>query len=653
MIDLLGGNLCPQNMRTPECPALDSLLSLLTKIPAVVWLTDLDSRFTSISGLEFQQLNLDSKEFIGASIESLFSCTSPYQDSLAAHHKAIQGQHSAFSTEIKGRLLDGHVEPLRGLGGVITGVIGLAFDTTAGLVIDRAIRLSERNYRSFVDEAPFAICRATLSGQLLQINPAMLEILKYPLTGELLERDLPSVFVVPGHFEEIRETLVDAGALQGFESSWRAKDGREIQVCISGRAVRDDAGEVQYLDVVAENVTERKQLEAQLRQAQKMQAIGQLAGGIAHDFNNLLTIINGQAEVLMLRDLEPDVLVRLEEVKKAANRAATLTGQLLAFSRRQVLQSKVLDLNRVISDMSRMLRRLIGENIELRFNPAKRLGRIKADPHQIEQVLMNLVVNARDAMPRGGRLTIETSQVYFPARSPSDPAVMNPGEYALIAVTDTGHGMDQDTLARIFEPFFTTKKPGEGTGLGLSVVYGIVEQSGGDIRVESQVGRGSTFKIYLPCVDVLESTQPESAPKVSPRGSECILLVEDDQSVRDLVAAQLESLGYQILTAHDGSAALEMMNGHAGNVDLLLSDIIMPNLGGRELARELKKTRSNLKVMFVSGYPGHEVPEQDLQFPDAAFLAKPFSMEMLAKTVRHALDGVATNKAAAQLIDFP
>jgi PAS domain S-box-containing protein len=340
MIDILEGNLCPQKVRTPDCPALDSLLSLLAKIPSVVWMTDLDCRFTSISGLEFQQLNLDSKDFVGASIESLFSCSPLYQDSLAAHRKAVQGQHAAFNTEIKSRLLDGHVGPLRGLGGVITGVIGLAFDTTAGLVIDRAIRLSERNYRSFVDEAPFAICRATLSGQLLQINPAMLEILKYSFTEELLERDLPSVFVVPRHFDEIRAALVDAGALQGFESSWRARDGREIQVSISGRAVRDDAGEVQYLDVVAENITERKQLEAQLRQAQKMQAIGQLAGGIAHDFNNLLTIINGQSEVLMLRDLEPDVLLRLEEVKKAANRAATLTSQLLAFSRRSTRFSR-------------------------------------------------------------------------------------------------------------------------------------------------------------------------------------------------------------------------------------------------------------------------------------------------------------------------
>jgi CheY-like chemotaxis protein len=403
--------------------------------------------------------------------------------------------------------------------------------------------------------------------------------------------------------------------------------------------VRDETGQVEYLDVVAENVTERKQLEAQLQQAQKMQAIGQLAGGVAHDFNNLLTVIGGQVEVVLLRGLDADVKLRLEEVKRAGNRAAKLTSQLLAFSRRQVLQSRVLELNRVISDMSRMLTRLIGEHIELTFIPGDDLGRVKADPHQIEQVLMNLAVNARDAMPRGGRLTIETAHLKIAALSSPETGGIAPGQYVLIRVVDTGHGMDQSTMSRIFEPFFTTKKTGEGTGLGLAMVYGIVEQSGGHIRVESNVGHGSTFKIYLPCVAEVETNLPAPVSAASPGGSEGILLVEDNQSVRELAAAYLQGLGYRVLTAHDGSVALRLMETHSGDVDLLLSDIMMPNMGGRELVRELKKSRPSLKVVFVSGYVGHEAGQQDLSFPDAAFLAKPFSMQTLARTVRHALDG--------------
>ncbi|MDE3109994.1 MAG: PAS domain S-box protein [Acidobacteriota bacterium] len=526
------------------------------------------------------------------------------------------------------------------------GAVVLYQDITQRKFIERQLQLSERNYRSFVDDAPYAICRITLSGQFLQVNQAMLETLKYDFSDDLLQKNLPSIFAVPECFDDFRGALLDAGAIQGFESIWRQNDGGEIQVRVSGRAVRDEYREVQYLDVVAEDVTERKHLEEQLRQAQKMQAIGQLAGGVAHDFNNLLTIISGQAEVVLLRDLDKDTKLRLEEMKRAANRAARLTGQLLAFSRRQVMQNKVLGLNRVIGDVSRMLVRLIGAHIELTFIPGEGLGRVSADPHKIEHVLMNLAVNARDAMPRGGRLTIETTEVKMTDGSSSEIGAFAPGRYVLIKVIDTGHGMDQATLSRIFEPFFTTKKIGEGTGLGLAMVYGIVEQSGGHIKVESAVGRGSTFKIYLPCVDEAESDLPAPVSVLSPGGTESILLVEDNESVRELVAAHLQNLGYRVLTACDGSVALNVMDVHSSDVDLLLSDIMMPNMGGRELAGELRKRCPALKVVFVSGYAGDDSAQQDLGFPDAAFLAKPFSMEALARTVRHALDGTSITQSA-------
>ena len=638
-MELLAGDLCPEKAEPSSCAALASLLSLLAKIPAVVWSTDSECRFTTLAGAGLRELGVDGKDHVRTTIASLFSCSTLDEAALRAHQKALQGEHGTFHAEVNGHVLEAHVEPLRGSDQAIIGVIGVALDRTERLVADRALRLSEQSYRSLVEEAPYAICRVTMSGQLLQVNPAMLEMLGYDTSAELLERDLPLIFAAPADFDELRRALLEAGAFQGLESTWVRCNGQEIRVSVGGRAVRSQAGEVLYLDVIAQNVTERKQLEAQLRQAQKMQAIGQLAGGVAHDFNNLLTVIGGQVEVVLLGTVDVDVQFRLEEVKRAAERAATLTRQLLAFSRRQVLQNKVIDLNRVISHMSQMLTRLIGENIELTFVPGDEVGHVKADPNQIEQALMNLAVNARDAMPQGGRLTVGTSHVRIGAGPAQQPGAIEPGEYVLITVKDTGHGMDRHTQSRIFEPFFTTKKTGEGTGLGLSMVYGVVRQSGGHIQVESEPGRGSTFKIYLPCVGGSEPVQPAPVPVVSPRGNESILLVEDEEGVRDLMAMHLRSLGYRVLTAHDGAAAVDVIQSHPGTIDVLLSDIVMPRMGGRELAKELKRSVAHLKVVLISGYAGHAVAEKDLGFPDATFLPKPFSMHALAQTIREVLDG--------------
>jgi len=340
------------------------------------------------------------------------------------------------------------------------------------------------------------------------------------------------------------------------------------------------------------------------------------------------------------KSLEPDLQRQLSQVRQAAERAATLTRQLLAFSRRQVLQTKVVDLNQNISSLTGMLARLINANIELRFVPGHGLGYVRIDPNQIEQVLMNLAVNARDAMPDGGRLTIETAN----ARIVSSGSGPDAGDYVSITVRDTGHGMDPETQARIFEPFFTTKPAGKGTGLGLSMAYGVVKQSGGHIKVESAPGRGSAFVIYLPRVEAPEPANHCNSTTATRGGSETILVAEDDDTVRELVSGHLSSLGYRVLTAADGLAALKAARSHHGAIDLLLTDLIMPRAGGRELAVQWRRERPAVKVIFVSGYAGHRTAARDLEIPDAWFLPKPFSLDLLAKTVRGALDSHAIGR---------
>lgn len=609
-------------------------------MPAFLWATDVGLRFTSLNGAGLRATNLSISNFLGKSVDALFRSAKPSEKALQAHRDALQGQIGSFDVELNGRDLEAQVEALRDPDGSIAGVIGVALDVTGRAVAERALRLSEQSYRLLIEEAPYAICRATDSGQLLQVNRVMLEMLGYGPGSEadLLVCDLPQIFAVPGGFSACRDGLVNGCTVQGFETKWFRRDGQEIQVQVGGRAVRDAQGRISYLDLLAENITERKHLEERLGQAEKMQAIGQLAGGVAHDFNNLLTVIGGQIEVMLGKTLDSDLQHRLEDVKRAADRAAALTKQLLAFSRRQVLQSKLFDINQLIEHLSRMLRRLLREDIELTIVPGHDPGSVRADPNQIEQVLINLVVNAQDAMPGGGRLTIETAKVAM-GESPWQPGALEPGEYVLISVRDTGQGMDRDTQARVFEPFFTTKKVGAGTGLGLSTAYGVVRQSRGNIQVESQPGEGSTFRVYLPSVRELEPIRQVSAPVVTPRGHETILIAEDESSVRKLLAAHLRSLGYNVLTGSDGLTAMEAAHSHNGKIDLLLSDLIMPKMGGRELADELRKTVPGLKAIFVSGYAGNPAGGKELDLPQAYFLQKPFSMVRLAKTVRDVLDG--------------
>jgi PAS domain S-box-containing protein len=424
------------------------------------------------------------------------------------------------------------------------------------------------------------------------------------------------------------------GQAVAYEVNWK---DRKFESHV--QPLRDAEGAIQGVVGVALDVTERERLTDQLRQSQKMQAVGELAGGVAHDFNNLLMVVKGHAQILLDRIPDSSPLrLSAEQVEKAADRAATLTRQLLAFSRKQVLQPRVLDMNDAVAGMIKMFSRVIGENIEMAFIPGGKLGRVKADPGQIEQVLLNLVLNARDAMPNGGRLTIETSNVELDSGYAATHTSVEPGEYVMLTVTDTGCGMDAATQARIFEPFFTTKGPGKGTGLGLATVYGVVKQSGGYIYVYSEVNRGTTFKIYLPQVNAeLDKLSSDLQERRNVRGSETILFVEDEQSVRELVRDYLVAGGYCLLEASDGTQAVKVAAAHPGPIHMLITDVVMPHLSGPELATTLSAERPNMKVLFISGYTDDTVFRHGVLEGGVAFLQKPFNLRALSQKIRDVL----------------
>jgi signal transduction histidine kinase/ActR/RegA family two-component response regulator len=385
---------------------------------------------------------------------------------------------------------------------------------------------------------------------------------------------------------------------------------------------------------------ELERSEEQLRQSQKMDAIGQLAGGVAHDFNNLLTAICGHSELSLKRLTPEDPLYRpLEQIKKAGERAAGLTRQLLAFSRKQMLQPKIIDLNQIVVDMNKMLQRLIGEDIDLMMGLAADLGKVKADPNQIEQILMNLSINARDAMPKGGRLTIETSNVDLSEEYSREHVSVRPGQYVMLAVSDNGCGMDAMTQAHIFEPFFTTKEVGKGTGLGLATVYGIVKQSEGTIWLYSEVGRGTAFKIYLPCAEAfIKEVEVEADDFESLEGTETVLLVEDEDVVREMATEILRDSGYHVLEAKSGLEAMILERQHSGVIHLMLTDVVMPQISGRELAEQLTPLRREMKVLYMSGYTDDAIVHHGVLEEGTAFISKPFTPTALARKVREILD---------------
>jgi PAS domain S-box-containing protein len=453
-------------------------------------------------------------------------------------------------------------------------------------------------------------------------------------------------YVEPARRAEFKNLLEKQSFVQGFESEVYRKDRSSFWVSERVRAVRDEDGSLLYYEGTIEDITERnrteealRESEERLRQSQKMEGIGQLAGGMAHDFNNILTAILGYSD-LTLRRLPQDNPLRrnVEEISKAGERAASLTRQLLAFSRKQILQPEVLNLNAVVPEMDKMLRRLIGEDIDLLTILDPALGSVKADPGQIEQVILNLCVNARDAMPKGGKLTIETSNIYLSEESSRQYVSVRPGHCVMLAVSDNGCGMDQLTQKRIFDPFFTTKGVGKGTGLGLSTVYGIVQQSEGSIWVYSEVGKGTTFKVYLPRFEemVQEPKERPAAVQLSQDG-EMVLLVEDEEMVREMTRQVLEMNGYNVLEASHGKEALLICAQHEGRIDLMVTDVVMPQMGGRELAECLAAARPETKVLFMSGYTDDAIVRHGVLHENVNFLQKPFTPDALALKVREVL----------------
>jgi len=502
------------------------------------------------------------------------------------------------------------------------------------------LRRSEMNFRSLVTNAPYGICRCDSSGKLLNVNPALLAMLGYSSAQEIVGTHLGALYEDGQNWFELADHLRAATPFNQLTVEWKRNDGTATVLRVSGRAV-SDAGKETTFELFAEDVTERHALEQQLQQSQKMEAVGRLAGGIAHDFNNLLMVISGYSEFLLDRlGPEPELRAPAQEIASAAGRASALTRQLLAFSRKQMLAPKILDLNGVVTENLKMLTRMIGEDIELVMVPATALGAVRADAGQIEQVIMNLAVNARDAMPSGGKLTIETSNVSLDEEHAHVQAPLKPGNYVMLAISDTGAGMDSETQSHIFEPFFTTKGP-KGTGLGLSTVYGIVKQSGGYIWVNSEPGKGTTFKIYLPRVAEAVESRAEvvaaSQSAATEPGIETILVVEDEANLRYLARQFLEKQGYRVIEAADGAVALQIAVAHEGIIHLLLTDVIMPGMNGRELAQRISEIRPNTKVLYMSGYTENVIGRNGTLDAGIRLLQKPFTLRDLNARVREVL----------------
>ena len=512
------------------------------------------------------------------------------------------------------------------------------------------LRRSELNFRSLVTNAPYGICRCDSTGKILDANPAFLELLGHT-SPEIIGQHIFGLYPDNDQWFDLADFLRSSEPFKGLAAEWKRKDGTTTVVRISGNSVANGPEGVVF-ELFAEDVTERRALEQQLRQSQKMEAVGRLAGGIAHDFNNLLMVISGYSEFLLERlGAEPHLRGPAQEIARAAERASSLTRQLLAFSRKQMLAPRIVNLNDVATENIKMLTRMIGEDIDLVMVPSPNLWPVRADAGQIEQVIMNLAVNARDAMPSGGKLTIETSNVALDEDYARFHAPLRPGDYVMIAISDTGAGMDSDTQSHIFEPFFTTKGT-KGTGLGLSTVYGIIKQSGGYIWVYSEVGRGTTFKIYLPRIASTGETAAQvAAPGFSNNdvrnnnvepGTETILLVEDEANLRYLARQYLEKQGYKVIEAADGAVAMQIAVAHEKIIHLLLTDVIMPGMNGRELAQRISEIRPNVKILYMSGYTENVIGHNGMLDAGVRLLQKPFNLRDLKSKVREVLDATPT-----------
>ena len=623
------------SIRPKPAPALTEaeqrLRRIVSKAPVILFAADADGTVTLCEGKALEKLGKGPGQSVG---QSLFEMYRNYPPLIASIRRALSGEEFLSVEELPelGLRFETHWAPQRSENGTVAGTIAVAVDVSERSRNERAREEAETLYRSLVEQlsAVTYIAELGVEGEWLFVSPQIESLLGY--TAQEWRANAAN-WIENVHSEDRHVVIAAEAAAEGgnpFRAEYRMfrRDGQLIWINDSGSLVPGPDGR-SLLHGVLLDVTEQKQLQAHLSHSQRMEAVGQLASGVAHDFNNLLTIIKGYSGLLIDRDPNGPDSQAAREIQNAAERAAALTHQLLAFSRKQTLQPRVLDLNKIVHGLEMMLRRVLTENVELCIQTAPDLGLVKADPVQMEQVLINLVVNARDAMPKGGTLTIATAPRQVLRHSGEGESLMRAGAYASLTVADTGMGMDSATRTRIFEPFFTTKEVGKGTGLGLATVYGIVKQSNGHIEVESEPGKGATFRVSLPRVEQ-EVTAPRKTPMTEPKhGTGTILLAEDEPLLRELGQTILSQAGYTILTAPNAEALKTFVAEHAGKIDLLLTDVVMPGMSGPELVRLVRARWPEVRVLYMSGYADDEIEDLDR---DAGFLQKPFTpTELTAK----------------------
>jgi two-component system cell cycle sensor histidine kinase/response regulator CckA len=613
----------------------ERLRTVIAGAPLVLFALDRHGVFTVVEGRGLDALGVRAGVLVGRSAFELYA---DLPQALADVRRALAGETFSSVVEVFGVVFESWYSPVRDAAGAVTGVIGVGTDITERRRAEEALRRSEESHRALVQHAAHAIYRSSVDGRFLTVNPALIKMLGYESEPELLAVDLEAqVYADP---EERRRILsrFDAGdVVEGVEVAWQRRGGDRILVRLSGRAVRRADGSIECFETIAEDVTERRALEEQLRQSQKMEAIGQLTGGIAHDFNNLLTIILANAQLLgkALPPDHADAQTDLRDVMAAALRGRVMVKELLGFARRTSLDLQPVQLDGLIGDLSGFLRRILPADVEIVICGAD-LPEVRADVHAAEQILFNLATNARDAMPDGGVLRIEMSRVQLKEDQRQTCGAQRAGDHVCLAVGDTGIGMDGKTRARMFEPFFTTKPTGKGTGLGLATVYGLVKQHGGGIEVDSEPGKGTRFRIYFPVADPAAAESLAPGSEVAVRGGrETILLVEDDDQLRRSAKRVLEDAGYQVVSAADGLEGLEALR-QAGSVHLVLSDLVMPRLGGRALFDAARRAGHTTPFLFVSGYSD---PDRTASLdPSVPLLHKPWTAPDLLRKVRDILD---------------
>jgi len=516
----------------------------------------------------------------------------------------------------------------------------LALDITERHRMEEALRESQASLKTLIDNAPFGVAQSVLGEDRMRTaNPALLQMLGgYSLDEALRLSISQQIYADPGDRSRLLEVLRRTGKVQGWETNLRRRNGSLVPVRISGSVSGGPEGTPEVFSSYIEDMTQQSKLEQQVRQVQKLEAVGRLAGGMAHDFNNVLVVIKLSTE-MMLGQITPDspFSKSLLQISNAADRAAALTRQMLAFGRQQIMVPRIINLNTVVSETSQMLRRVIGEDIALVTNLAEDVENSRLDADQVTQVILNLAVNARDAMPQGGALHIETATVNLDEAYAQEHPPVQPGRYVMLAVSDTGMGMDKSILPRIFDPFFTTKEVGKGTGLGLSIVYGIVKQSGGYIWVYSEPGHGTTFKLYFPATTAPLERPAARAEGLSQVSGQTVLVVEDDRSIRGNVRDCLQQLGYRVLEAENGLTALQVCEQYDGHVDLVLTDLVMAGKSGHALARDLAELYPEVRMLFMSGYTEDSSTRRDILLRGSPFLQKPFSVAELARAVHEAL----------------